>query len=301
MRAASPRLYLVDVFAESPLAGNPLAVVVSDTVLPDATMQAIAAEINFSETTFVPRTARADGAFPVRMFTPAREVDFAGHPILGTAAVLRWQVMRRRVPEVRLLLNVGVIPVTFEGPSRSEVAWFEAPAVKLGEAFPSAAMARALGLAARDIDPRYPVQVASAGTGAMMVPLGSTEALRCARMDFGRLAPLVAKGAPKLAYLFCLKAMRSENHVSARFFFEANGVREDPATGNGAAFLGAYLLKHGPLGPGPLDLRIEQGREVGRPSVVRLRASRGARTVRIAVGGRVLPVAGGTLDRLVFR
>lgn len=293
---AAPRLFLVDVFARTALTGNPLAVVVSDGVLAEPLMQSIAAEINFSETTFVKRQPEAGGAYRVRMFTPAREVDFAGHPILGTAWVLHRHVAKAGGGSTtRLALNVGVVPVTFEGRGSALTSWFRAPPVRLGARFPIAAMARALGLKAGDLDDRFPVQVAGAGTRALLVPLRSLEALRRAQLDLGKLAPLVSAGAPSLAYLFCPRARDAGNQLTARFFFEANGVREDPATGNGAAFLGAYLLKHGVLGPGPLDLRIEQGADVGRPSLVRLRARREEGRVLISVGGAVLPVAHGSL------
>jgi trans-2,3-dihydro-3-hydroxyanthranilate isomerase len=106
---------------------------------------------------------------------------------------------------------------------------------------------------------------------------------------------MVAAGARPLTYLFCTETADAANQVAVRFFFEAHGVREDPATGNGAAFLGAYLLTHRLLGPGPLDLRIEQGADVGRPSLVRLRARREGRRLVVSVGGAVLPVARGTL------
>lgn len=299
---AAPRLFLVDVFAQAPLAGNPLAVVVSDDVLDERLMQSLAAEINFSETTFVQRQPEGGGAYRVRMYTPAHEVDFAGHPILGTAWVLRRHVARRGDSgPLRLALNVGVVPVAFEGVGKSLAAWFTAPDVRLGARHPAAAMARALGLHARDIDERFPVQVASAGTGALIVPMRSLAALRRAKLDLGRLAPLVGAGAPSLTYLFSTETADAANQVAARFFFEANGVREDPATGNGAAFLGAYLLKHRLLGPGPLDLRIEQGADLGRPSLVRLRAHRAQGRAVISVGGGVLPVARGTLEPRVHR
>lgn len=294
---AAPRLFLVDVFAQAPLAGNPLAVVVADDVLPEPLMQALAAEINFSETTFVQRQPSAGGAYRVRMFTPAREVDFAGHPILGTAWVLHRHVARRGTAgPIALALNVGVVPVTFEGRGSALTAWFTAPPVRLGAHFPAAAMARALGLKASDVDQRFPVQVAGAGTRALLVPLRSLEALRRARLDLAKLEALVAEGAPSLAYVFCPDARNPGNHLTARFFFEANGVREDPATGNGAAFLGAYLMKHRLLGPGPFDLRIEQGADVGRPSLVRLRARRESGRQIVSVGGGVLPVAQGSLS-----
>lgn len=294
MRA--PRLFLVDVFARTALTGNPLAVVVSDEVLSEPCMQSLAAELNFSETTFVQRAPQTTGAYRVRMFTPAREVDFAGHPILGTGWVVRRHLDRvRGASPVRLRLNVGEVPVTFEGRGGAQTAWFTSPPVALGDRFPSKSLAPALGLNAEDFDDRFPVQVVGAGTRALMVPLRSLDALRRARLDLDKLAPLVTAGAPMLSYLFFPGASDPNSHVTARFFFEANGVREDPATGNGAAFLGAYLMEYRALGQGPLDLRIDQGAEVGRPSWVRLRARRDDRALTISVGGSVMPVARGTL------
>lgn len=292
----APRLFLVDVFARAALTGNPLAVVVSDEVLAEPFMQSLAAELNFSETTFVQRAPDTAGAYPVRMFTPAREVDFAGHPILGTGWVVRRHVDKGGgASPVRLRLNVGEVPVTFEGRGRAQTAWFTSPTVGLGNHFPRASLAPALGLSAEDLDDRFPAQVAGAGTRALMVPIRSLDALRRARLDLERLAPLVAAGAPLLSYLFYPGASDPNSHVTARFFFEANGVREDPATGNGAAFLGAYLMEYRVLGQGPLDLRIDQGAEVGRPSWVRLRARREGKALTISVGGTVLPVARGSL------
>ena len=118
------RLFLVDVFAEKPYAGNPLAVVVSNEWLDVERMQQVAQEINFSETTFVTPAAEADGSYRVRIFTPAREIAFAGHPILGTAWVLREFVTPGRPAQLHLNLPVGRIPVTFEvGAELRDVVW----------------------------------------------------------------------------------------------------------------------------------------------------------------------------------
>jgi trans-2,3-dihydro-3-hydroxyanthranilate isomerase len=281
--------YIVDVFAERPYAGNPLAVVATEDALPDETMQQIARETNFSETTFVNRAPDAAGRYRVRMFTPAREVLFAGHPILGTAWIVRHRLGAASPDLVPLSLAVGEVPVAFE----QDIAWFVAPEVHLGPTCPPASIASALGLVESDIDTRAPVQVASAGTAALIVPLRSLDALRRSRLDLDRFVPLAADGFPRLVYLFCEEARQSGNQFSARFFFEANGVREDPATGNGAAFLGAWLLEYRWLGT-DLSIRIEQGHEMGRPSVVLLQA-RSTPARRIRVGGRVIPIVEGEL------
>jgi trans-2,3-dihydro-3-hydroxyanthranilate isomerase len=276
------RVVIVDVFTAQRYAGNPLAVVIAaDGDLSDATMQQIAAEMNFSETTFVAPVPAADGGWRVRIFTPAREIAFAGHPILGTAWVVRHHIAAQRSAPVRLHLAVGTLPVSFEADDDgTEVAWFVAPAMSLGARVAPEPMAAALGLAVADIDTvRGPVQQVSAGTSALIVPLRDLDALTRSRLDLAAFAPLAAQGLPPLTYLFCRATRDAANHLSARFFFEAHGVREDPATGNGAAFLGAYLLEHRVLDSDDLSLRIEQGHEVRRPSLVRLRA-------RSTLGGR---------------
>jgi len=269
------RFFIADVFAETAFAGNPLAVVIGDEALPEATMRRVAAEINFSETTFLVPLPEPDGGYRVRLFTPAREIAFAGHPILGTAVVLRQHLALPLAAPLRLNLMVGPVGVAFErDPAGAEVAWFDAPAVTLGATVPREPMAAALGIAADDIDPVAPVQQAGAGTTAMIVPLRSLDALRRCRLDLAAYAPLAAQGCPPLVYLFSRETHDPRNHLCARFFFEAHGVREDPATGNGAAFVGAYLLEHRVLAGDDLSLRIEQGHQVRRPSLVLLRARR---------------------------
>lgn len=290
-----PRFHIVDVFAERPYAGNPLAVVIGGD-LSDETMQQVAAEANYSETTFVTSVPEADGGYRVRLFTPAREIAFAGHPILGTAWVIRHHLAPAPAASVQLNLAVGPVPVSFESSAADgEVAWFLAPPVTAGPTCSRERMAKALGLATDDIDARAPVQQFAAGTAAMIVPLRSLDALKRSRLDLAAYADLLRDGFPPLTYLFCGETREAGNHLSARFFFEAHGVREDPATGNGAAFLGAYLLQHKLLPGAELSLRIEQGHEVRRPSLVRLRARMAGGGREIHVGGKVIPTVSGEL------
>lgn len=290
------RIYMVDVFAERRYAGNPLAVVVGADALSDETMLQLAAETNYSQTTFVTPEQEPDGGYRVRIFTPAREIAFAGHPILGTAWVVRHRVAPEISGPVRLNLAVGQVPVTFASYSDGrEVAWFLAPPVSLGTTCARERIAAAVGVSPEDVEAKAPVQQLSAGTSAMIVPLRSLEALRRSRLDLEAFAPLAAEGFPPLVYLFCCETHHSENDLCARFFFEAHGVREDPATGNGAAFLGAYLLKHRFFPGTDLSLRIEQGYEVRRPSVVMLRARMVGGSCEVSVGGHVIPTVQGEL------
>lgn len=288
--------HIVDVFAEQPYSGNQLAVVMNADDLSDAAMQKIAAETNYSETTFVNASPEADGSYRVRIFTPAREIAFAGHPILGMAWVIRHHLAPAARGPVRLNLKVGQISVLFEGSSDdNEVLWFKAPKVTIGESCPRELMAVALGLTPEDILTDSPVQKFSAGISAMVVPLRGLDALRRSRLDLSRYEPLSKLGFPPLVYLFSRETRQPENDLCVRFFFEAHGVREDPATGNGAAFLGAYLLEHHLFGGKELSLRIEQGNEVQRPSLILLRAGSSRENSVISVGGRVIPVVRGEL------
>lgn len=288
--------HIVDVFAERPYAGNQLAVVTHADDLSDETMQRIAAEMNFSETTFVYDAPARDGSHRVRIFTPAREIAFAGHPILGTAWVIREQLASGKAAPVRLNLAVGQIPVAFESaPGEAETAWFRAPAVTPGATCGREPVAAALGISPDDIETAFPIRQMTAGISAMLVPLRSLDALRRCALDLDAFAPLARQGFPPLVYLFCRETHHARNDLCVRFFFEAHGVREDPATGNGAAFLGAYLLEH-PVFPGArLSLRIEQGHEMNRPSLVMLRAGMAGGSPEVEVGGRVIPVVRGEL------
>jgi trans-2,3-dihydro-3-hydroxyanthranilate isomerase len=290
------RLYIVDVFAEQAYAGNPLAVVVGPETLSDDTMQRIAAEINYSETTFVAPGPESDGGYRMRIYTPAREIDFAGHPLLGTAWVLRHYVLNGATGTVALNLSIGQVPVTFED-SRDgrEVVWFLAPPAEFGAICAHEAMAAALGIAPGDLDAALPVQQVSAGTAAMMVPLRSLAALERSQLDLDQYAPLAARGFPPLTYLFTRETYHVDNDLCVRFFFDAHGVREDPATGNGAAFLGAYLLHQGVFENAGFSLRIEQGYAVRRPSLVMLHGRMADGNAEVRVGGHVMPIVQGEL------
>ena len=288
--------YILDVFAERPYSGNPLAVVISSRDLSDETMQQFAAEMNFSETTFVRLVPESNGGYRVRIFTPAREIAFAGHPLLGTAQIIRQHVSHEICTKVLLNLVESQVSVTFENSiDNREVAWFLAPPISLGVTAECDSIAAALGLSPEDIETKLPIQVISAGTSALVVPLRSLDALRRSMFNLKAFENLADDGFPPLIYLFCQQTHEPQNDLCARFFFEAHGVREDPATGNGAAFLGAYLLEHNYFNKFNLSIRIEQGYEIHRPSLVLLRAQIKDGIREIYVGGSVITTVKGEL------
>lgn len=290
------QFHIVDVFAEQLYSGNPLAVVIGKQMPSENTMQKIASEMNFSETTFVSPVPEKDGGYRVRIYTPSKELAFAGHPILGTAHVLRNHVITQTCSQIDLNLMESQVSVTFElDDDGKEVVWFIAPEMTLGAFANIEPVAHALGISPDDIDTRTPLQVISAGTSAMIVPLRSLNALRQCMLNLEKYSSMLKEGFPPLIYLFTQQTHHSKNNICARFFFDAHGVREDPATGNGAAFLGAYLLEHQFYPEFELSLRIEQGYEVRRPSLVRLRAKMNNGHREVYVGGNVLSAVDGKL------
>lgn len=281
--------YIVDVFAEERYAGNQLAVVRGGADLPDETLQKIALEMNYSETTFVLSEEQTDGGYDVRIFTPGDEVPFAGHPTLGTAYVIRHEILASPVESITLHLKAGEILVSF-----GEVLWMRQLPPTFGEVLDHTSVARALKLETADLDDRSPVQEVSTGLPALIVPLRDLDALRRCKVDWERYTKVAGSG--KNLYVFCPEPHDDgPGNLSARMFANDLGVPEDPATGSAAGCLAAYLLEHSYLGTDPVDVRVEQGYEIGRPSLLYLRAIRDRDEIKVDVGGKVQMVARGEL------
>jgi trans-2,3-dihydro-3-hydroxyanthranilate isomerase len=281
--------YIVDVFAEERYAGNQLAVVRGGAGLPDETLQKIALEMNYSETTFILWEEETDGGYDIRIFTPGEEVPFAGHPTLGTAYVIQHELLAGPIERITLNLKAGEIPVTF-----GEVLWMRQLPPTFGTILDSALVARTLNLETADLDDHSPVQEVSTGLPALIVPLKNLDALRRCKVDWERFTEVAGSG--KNLYVFCPESHDDgPGDLSARMFANDLGVPEDPATGSAAGCLAAYLLEHSYLGTDSVDVRVEQGYEIGRPSLLYLRAARDGDQMRIDVGGKVQMVARGEL------
>jgi trans-2,3-dihydro-3-hydroxyanthranilate isomerase len=277
---------ILDVFAEAPLQGNPVAVVFGAARLATAEMQAIARETNLSETTFVLHDRARDGAFDVRIFTPGSELPYAGHPTLGTATAIRAAFLAGDAREIVLRLGVGPVRVRF---AEDGLAWLESPVARFEPFAARESVAAALGLPVAALDPVLPAELQVTGSRQLLVPLRDRAAVESARVDPGSYERLMASGGPHALYVFARGARDPRNHFTVRLFAPAVGVPEDPATGSAAGFLGAYLVRHRAHGEGALDVRLEQGHQIGRPSLLRVRAGASA----IEVGGRVIAVARG--------
>ena len=269
---------IVNVFAETLLAGNPLCVFEDGTSLSSETMQALALQFNLSETTFLLESEVA--AARVRIFTPTFEMPFAGHPTLGSAHVLR---ALRGSDRVTLQMLAGVIPVEAEGDVwtlRARPPQHREPAATRGEL---AAMLRIDATAILD----RPLWV-DTGSEQLIVPLASFDAVRAAQPDGQTMSRVASNGTRAMTYVFA----REGDRVLSRFFFLKHGaVIEDPGTGSACANLGGWLLATG--SPLPQRLRIDQGEAVLRPCVLGLQVTR-EREIRVS--GRVIEIGRGTVS-----
>lgn len=295
MNSSHP-VHIVDVFAEAPYQGNQLAVVLNADTFDDTQMQQIALEMNYAETTFVYSKRQSDGGYSTRIFTPAQELPFAGHPTLGSAWVIRNHIETDSPSVIHLNLGVGKVPVNFNRSNDGrELPWFTAPPVKLGRTIERNRIAPVLNLTSDDIQTETPVQELDAGIVIICVPLAGLDSLKRARLGLSAFAPLKDEGFAPFVYLYCRETFNPDNNLCARFFFDAHGVREDSATGSATACLGAYLLKNNAQSKTDISLRIEQGYEINRPSLLFLRAKKINGHPEISVGGNVIETMRGEL------
>jgi len=268
---------LVDVFTDVPFAGNQLCVVSEPPKdLDGVTMQVLAREIGFSETTYV--TAVREGGYEVRIFTPVSELPFAGHPTLGTAFVLAR--LGAVPPSVVQTSAAGDVPVEVE--LEAGVATMRQLPPEFGEPFDDRdAVASAAGLDPNDL-----------GAGPIMGPVAGEDALRRASRDDRGCAGLCERASSESLYLF---AIRRPGDVMARMFDRSAEIGEDPATGSAAGPLGAYLSEHGGAGM-PGHMTIAQGEMVGRPSFLEVDVVRDPTGWVASVGGGVQIVGEGWFE-----
>jgi trans-2,3-dihydro-3-hydroxyanthranilate isomerase len=291
----SLEFFIVDVFAETKYSGNQLAVFPRAGQLSTEKMQQITKEINYSETTFITHHEVIDGGYNVRIFTPAQEVPFAGHPTLGTAYIIQRELIKAPVAQVNLNLLVGQIPVTLAYKD-GEVSWLQMQQKPptFGEFIDPEALAEVLNLERSEIHEQFPCQEVSTGIPFMIVPLKNHQALKRAKVNRDKYFKLIEKTEAKCIFIFCPETNHPDNHLSGRMFGDYLGVPEDPATGSANGCLAGYLVKYRYFGTDRIDVRVEQGYEIDRPSLLFLQAyPQGNGEIASFVGGSVQLVAKG--------
>ncbi|NEP11500.1 MAG: PhzF family phenazine biosynthesis protein [Symploca sp. SIO2C1] len=295
--------YIVDVFAVERYTGNQLAVFINGETeslngqvleLSAEQMQQIAKEINYSETTFITSKQPQKGGYNVRIFTPKKELPFAGHPTLGTAYIIQKEIIKNSVEAIKLNLPVGQIPVTWhKSRDTGEVLWMRQNSPTFHQKFDSASLAAVLNLDLYEIDSRFPIQEVSTGTPFIIVPLTHQEALKRINLNKDKYFELIDKTESKALLVFCPETYAPENDLSVRVFAEYLGIPEDPATGSANGCLAGYLVEYSYFGDKAVDIRVEQGYEIDRPSLLLLRAEKNQDMIDVSVGGKVVLIAKG--------
>jgi len=289
------RLYTLDVFTTKPFAGNPLAVVTDGDGLTTKRMQAIAREMNLSETVFIQRPTNNRALARLRIFTTTQELPLAGHPVIGTWFLLaELGVVPASEGSVHILqqTGAGILPVefTFHNGRPVRVTMTQKPARFSRAPFSRAALAATLGLKPSDLVPSLPVEFVSTGIANLMVPITRRAVLAKIQMNMRALAQLIAPHGT-MAYCFTVEG---RGRVRSRGMLPW-GMMEDPATGSAAGSLGAYLVHHGQLRPSE-PLLIAQGVEMGRPSEIHVQIISEKEKLTPKVSGSAVRIFEGEID-----
>jgi trans-2,3-dihydro-3-hydroxyanthranilate isomerase len=293
--AMKRRFATLDVFTDRRFAGNPLAVVLDGVGLEEAAMQAIALEFNLSETVFILPAQHAAHRARYRIFTPRRELPFAGHPTVGAAVLLARLDGGDKARDMILEANIGPVPCRV-APVEA-YASFDLPALpeEIGSPSAAPALAAALGLAVGEIGfGDFAPCCWSAGVPYTFVPLKSLDAVRRAKPDLARFAAL---DGPQSVFVFTSETAEPGHHFHARMFAPSFGIIEDPATGSAAAAFAGVLARFGGLKDGSHAIAIEQGYEMGRPSLMHLSLTlAGGALTAASIGGNAVVVSEGTIE-----
>jgi trans-2,3-dihydro-3-hydroxyanthranilate isomerase len=283
----SYRYTVVDVFTTEPLAGNPLAVFPEASEIDQTAMQKIARELNLAETAFVLPTTRKDCAARVRIFTPAKEMAFAGHPTIGTAFVmLRQGIVPPNTSAFVLEEEVGPVPLRIEGEQRPLI-WLRMPPVREGRCYDSSLCAKVLGLEPQDLLPMRP-QLLSAGNPTVVVAAQDKEAVDRAWLDQAGLKTL--KGTENESFCLFLFTPTPEGAYS-RMFAPEYGIPEDPASGSCVGPLAVFMMRHGLIWHAAgTHFVSEQGTKMGRRSLLHAEILGKEAVDGIYVGGHVAPI-----------
>ena len=286
--------HIVDVFTRTPLEGNPLAVVADASGLDAATMQRVAKEFNLAETSFILPNESTSAATRVRIFTPNNEMEFAGHPTIGTAYVLRrLAIVPASATSFTLAENVGPIAVRVDA-GDDPLLWLTTPAIRSLGVFPREACAAAVRLGAGELAPDVPCEMLSAGHPMLFVAAADAATVDRASID-DALAESLLAGPHANAGIFVFAPTPAGAY--SRMFAPQMGIREDPATGGATGPLAAFMMKYG-LVSGDDGTRFvsEQGTKMGRRSLLHLHVRGAQGRDGIEVGGHVAHVATGTFD-----
>lgn len=283
------KFYTTDVFALSKYAGNQLATFIDCDHLSDKEMQFMAAEINFSETTFIISDKEVNGGYDVRIFTPKAEIDFAGHPTIGTAYIINKLYKNSKATSVKLNLKVGQIPVEIN----EDIYWMTQKQPEFGSAIDKNLMAEVLSLKEDELISEFPCMGVSTGLPFTIVPVKSLDSLSRIGINMHKYNDFCQLTNAKGILVFTPEGHSGNLDISSRVFVPWLGVPEDPATGSATGCLASYLLKYNFYSKSEIKLTVGQGYEMGRPSELYIDASLVDDNYLIKIGGKIFSVAQG--------
>ena len=289
---AAHRYLTMDVFSERVFEGNQLAVFPDSSGISDITMQQIATELNLAETAFIAPATRPDCAVSVRIFTPKRELNFAGHPTIGTSfVVLEEEFVPKGTSEFILEEKIGPVRIRVE-PGTRPLIWLATPSITFGRLYDPDTCAKALGLNASDLLETSP-QAVSAGNPTLIIAVRDKEQVDRAELDNAGLSLLKSKDEPPLLVMVFTP---TRDGAYSRVFGPEYGVREDPATGSATGPLAAFMIQNGFVsGASGSQFISEQGVKMGRRSILHVRLNGEKGVDGIEIGGYVSPVAEATM------
>lgn len=278
--------YIVDVFAEEKYSGNQLAVFLDAESLDTETMQKIAREINFAESTFITSIHPENSSAEIRIFTAEHEMQFAGHPVIGTSWVLMNKIIESQPHNLKLTVPVGEIPIQQSG----DLVWLQAAKPQFFDVFPKEGLLSFSNLSISDFDDKFPVQEVTTGSAFVIVPLKSKKALENLNLELAKMKEWLlfhCKTNHRALYFYCFDEGKL---LSRMLYIESNQIMEDAATGSASTCLQAYLLKyHSP----EIKTVNHQGDFINRPSRIYFDGKLSGDYFDIKIGGKTQYIAKG--------
>ena len=271
--------YIVDVFAEKKYLGNQLAVFTGAGVLNTEEMQKIAREINFAESTFITKLDNENCVAEIRIFTPEHEMQFAGHPIIGTSWVLMNRIFENQPKNISLSVPIGVIPIFQSG----DLVWLQAAQLQFLDTFSGEDFLKFSNLTSTDFDDTFPIQEVTTGSAFVIVPLKSKKALEnlvLDKVEMNQWLQAHCKTNHRAIYFYCLE---EKNLVSRMLYIEDNQLKEDSATGSASTCLQAFLLKYHSA---EIQIVNHQGEFINRASQIYFDGKRSGEVFDIKIGGK---------------
>jgi len=278
--------YIVDVFAEKKYLGNQLAVFTGADVLNTEEMQKIASEINFAESTFIIKLDDKNGVAEIRIFTPEHEMQFAGHPIIGTSWVLMNRIFENQPKNISLSVPIGVIPIFQSG----DLVWLQAAQPQFLDTFLAKDFLKFSNLTSTDFDDEFPIQEVTTGSAFVIVPLKSKKALEnlvLDKVEMNRWLQANCKTNHRAIYFYFLE---ENNLVSRMLYIEDNQLKEDSATGSASTCLQAFLLKYHSA---EIQIVNHQGEFINRASQIYFDGKLANNHFDIKIGGKTQFIAKG--------